>query len=148
MSSKCANKEAAWEFLRQFFSESYQNRNTWRLPTNIKAFENKLKEAMTPQYLTDANGNPVLDENGDKMEIDYGSWSWGGITVQYHPLTQERADQIRQLIDTTTKTSGYDEDIYNIVTEGAAPYFDGQRSAQEVAKQIQSKATLYINEQR
>ncbi len=148
MSSKCSNKEAAWEFLRQFFSESYQDKNTWRLPTNINSFEKKLKSAMTPSYVTDSNGNPVLDENGDKIEIDYGSWSWGGVTVQYHPMTQAEADQVRQLIETTSKTNSFDEEIYNIVLEGAAPFFDGQRSAQEVAKQIQSKAMLYVNEQR
>jgi hypothetical protein len=32
--------------------------------------------------------------------------------------------------------------------EGAAPFFAGQRSAQEAAKLIQSKAVLYVNEQR
>ena len=55
---------------------------------------------------------------------------------------------MRELIDTTTKLYKYDEDIYNIVVEGAAPFFDGQRSAQDVAKQIQSKAMIYVNEQR
>ena len=148
MSSKSANKEAAWEFLRQFFTEEYQTANTWCLPSNVKAFEKKLHEAMTPQYMTDGNGNPILDENGNKVEVDYGSWSSGGLTVEYHPMTQAMADQVWELVNTTTKTASYDEEIYNIVAEGAAPFFDGQRSAQEVAKQIQSKATLYVNEQR
>ena len=35
-----------------------------------------------------------------------------------------------------------------LITEGAAPFFAGQRSAEEAAKLIQSKAVLYVNEQR
>ena len=42
----------------------------------------------------------------------------------------------------------YDESIISIVTEQAAAYFSGQKSAQEVAKLIQSKASIYINEQK
>ena len=38
--------------------------------------------------------------------------------------------------------------IMDIVTEQAAAYFSGQKSAEEVAKLIQSKANIYINEQR
>ena len=42
----------------------------------------------------------------------------------------------------------YDMSIADIVTEQAAAYFSGQKSAEEVAKLIQSKANIYINEQR
>jgi hypothetical protein len=35
-----------------------------------------------------------------------------------------------------------------IITEGAAPFFAGQRGAGEAARMIQSKAALYVNEQK
>ena len=41
-----------------------------------------------------------------------------------------------------------DDSMKAIITEGAAPFFAGQRSAEEAAKLIQSKAVLYVNEQR
>ena len=41
-----------------------------------------------------------------------------------------------------------DQSIIDIVLEEAAAYFAGQKSAQDVAKLIQSKANIYINEQR
>ena len=148
MSSRCADKDAAWEFLRIFFTRSYQERNVWNLRSNREAFEKQLSDAMQPVYQTDSNGNPLLDEDGNKVEIDYGSWSWGGVEIKYHPLTAEDTALLRELIDTTTRLTTQDEDIYVIVSEGAAPFFAGQRSAQEVAKQIQSKASIYINEQR
>lgn len=42
----------------------------------------------------------------------------------------------------------YDMSILDIVTEQAQAYFAGQKSADEVAKLVQSKANIYVNEQR
>ena len=149
MSSSCANKEAAWEFLRQFFTEKYQtNGDTWGFPTNAKAFRARMEQAMEPWYQTDYNGNYVLDENGNRIEQDYGTWGGEGYEVPGGPVTQAEADQILELINSTTKVLDYDENIYKIVEEGIEPYFAGQRSAQDVAKQIQSKVMIYVNEQR
>lgn len=153
MSSKCSDKDAAWQFLRQFFTESYQAGNNyyyWGFPTNKNAFEKKLKEAMTPEYVKDENGNFVLDENGEKIEIGQGGMSvaGGSFSFSYHYLTEEEAAQLRALIASTTKAMNYDQNIYDIVQEQIAPYFDGQRSAADVAKLVQSKAILYVNESR
>ena len=40
------------------------------------------------------------------------------------------------------------DSIYNIVSEQAQAFFAGQKSAEEVARLIQSKANIYVNEQR
>ena len=42
----------------------------------------------------------------------------------------------------------YDENIYNIVNEVAGGYFNGDKTVQDTAKQIQDRVTLYVNEQR
>lgn len=153
MSSKCADKDAAWQFLRQFFTESYQageNYYYWGFPTNKNAFEKKLKEAMTPEYMTDEYGNFILDENGEKIELGSGGMSvaGGSFEFRYHTVTEEEAAQLRALIASTSKAMNYDQSIYDIVQEQIAPYFDGQRSAADVAKLVQSKASLYVNESR
>ena len=148
MSSKCANKDAAWQFLRQFFTEEYQSKRSWAFPSNKAAFDKKLTEAMTPEYEKDAEGNFILDENGEKIEVIQGSWGWGSITVEMRAINQQEADRILELINTTTKSYKSDESILEIVREEAAAFFEGQKSAEDVAKLIQSKATLYVNEQR
>ena len=38
------------------------------------------------------------------------------------------------------------EEIYSIISEEAAPYFAGQKSAEEVAKIIQSRIQIYVSE--
>ena len=149
----CANskyKDEAWQFLRMFFTEDYQsnNRYFWGFPSNINAFNKSLKAAMTPNYRKDANGNYILDENGNKIEESQGSWGWGSITVEMKALTQAQADKIVELINSTTKVSKSDEGITSIVSEQAQAYFDGQKSAEDVAKLVQSKVNIYVNEQR
>ena len=38
--------------------------------------------------------------------------------------------------------------LKDLIVESAAPYFVDQRSVEDVVKQIQSRAFLYVNEQR
>ncbi len=148
MSSKCENKDAAWAFLRTFFTEEYQE-DQYNLPTNRNVFEKQLEEAMTPQYQKDAEGNYLLNEEGERIPIVQMTWvNQDGQEFQFYALSQEQADELTELIETTTKRADYDNDMYEIVNEQAEAYFSGQKSAQEVARLIQSKANIYVNEQR
>ena len=63
-------------------------------------------------------------------------------------LMPEQIDQLRELIASTDKKANYDSAIFDIVNEQAAAFFQGQKSAEEVAKLIQSKANIFVNEQR
>ena len=68
ISSTCADKTAAWNFMKQFLTEDYQlGSNVWNFPINQKAFDQKMKDAMTEEYQTDENGNVVKDENGNPI---------------------------------------------------------------------------------
>ena len=149
ISSSCAHPEVAWQFIRRTFTKDYQQQYGWGFPSNRAAFDERLKEAMTPEYQMDANGNYVLDENGEKIEISRGGWGWGSLQVEFHALTQAEADQIMELINNTTRVqSDGDEELLEIILQDCAPYFAGQKSLNDVVKQLQSKMNIYINEQR
>lgn len=147
MSSTCSNKEAAWQFIRTFMTEKYQN-DCYYLPTNKNVFEKQLKDAMVVEYQKDPNGNYLLDENGERIPVSKGSVSDGINTYEVYATTEEEAQQLREVTATTTKMMNLDQSIMDIVSEQAAAYFSGQKTAEEVAKLIQSKASIYINEQR
>ena len=68
--------------------------------------------------------------------------------VEIYALEPEQVQQIRELIESTTKAADYNQEILQIVEEQAAPFFAGQKSAEEVARLVQSKANIYVNEQR
>jgi len=146
--SKSQYKDAAWEFLRTLMTAEYQQEYTWSFPTNRVAFDKKLADAMTPIYRKDENGNFVLDENGEKIEESRGSWGWGSLIVDMKALTQEEADKIMQLVETTDKVDNYDEELMNMITSESEAFFAGQKSAEEIGRLLQSKMSIYINEQR
>lgn len=147
MSSTCKDKDAAWQFLRVFLTEDYQD-EIYGIPTNMKSFEKQLTRAMEQDYEQDANGNYLLDENGERIPISRGMVYDGISYKEIYATTPEQARQIREAISTATRLMDYDSSIIDIVLEQAEPFFAGQKSAEETAKLIQSKANIYVNEQR
>ena len=148
MSRSCADKDAAWEFFRSMLTESGQT-NQYNIPSNRNVFNKQLKDFMTPRYRKDADGNILLDENGEKIEESRGGWiDDSGVEHHIYAMTQEQADEVLSIIETCTKVASYDTSIYDIVNEQAQAFFAGQKSVDEVARLIQSKANIYVNEQR
>ena len=148
MSKTCADKEAAWEFFRSMLTESGQA-SQYNIPSNRNVFNKQLEDFMTPRYRKDANGNILLDENGEKIEESRGGWIDGsGVEHNIYAMTQEQADEVLSIIETCTKVASYDTSIYDIVNEQAQAFFADQKSIDEVARLIQSKANIYVNEQR
>ena len=140
MSRSCADKDAAWEFFRSMLTESGQT-NQYNIPSNRNVFNKQLEE--------DADGNILLDENGEKIEESRGGWiDDSGVEHHIYAMTQEQADEVLSIIETCTKVASYDTSIYDIVNEQAQAFFAGQKSVDEVARLIQSKANIYVNEQR
>lgn len=148
MSAKCSDKDAAWAFLRTVLSGDYQQ-NLWGLPINVNAFNKKLKEAMTPEYQKDAEGNYLLDDEGERIELSRGGIGMADGTVyNFYAMTQEQADKLLEAIDTTTRVMNANDSLLSIIIEEAQAFFAGQKSAEEVARLTQSKVNIYVNEQR
>ena len=148
MSKNCADKDAAWEFLRSMLTESGQT-GQYNIPSNRNVFNKQLEDFMTPRYRKDADGNILLDENGEKIEESRGAWiDDSGVEHHIYAMTQEQADEVLAIIETCTKVASYDTSIYDIVNEQAQAFFADQKSVDEVARLIQSKANIYVNEQR
>ena len=150
MSSKSEYKDEVWKFLRTFMTKEYQEENVWSLSSRKDIFDEKAEEAMTIQYQEDAEGNAILDDEGNKIPIPrYGRWNEEtGETEEVYAIDPEQIDQLRELIASTDRKANYDSDIFEIVSQEAAAFFQGQKSAEDVAKLIQSKANIFVNEQR
>ena len=150
ISSACREQDAAWSFVRKLFTADYQrNRMYYGLPSNAAVFNERLKDVMTVSYQTDENGQPLLDENGEKI-VEPKATYWGNDGEQYtiDVMTQAQADQVMALYNSIHELNGSNDAIYNIVTEEAGAYFAGQRSLDDVAAIIQNRVGLYVAEQK
>ena len=138
MSAKSAKKEGVWEFLRSFLTDEYQ-KDIYGFPLSIKRLEEMKKEATQKPY--------YLDEDGNKVEYDE-TWYVGDVEINIDPMTEQEAEEFVEELYTFSQPYKTDEALFDIIQEEAAAYFTGQKSAQDVASIIQSRAQLYVNENR
>ena len=150
ISAACQDVDAAWSFVRKLFTADYQrDRMYYGLPSNAEVFNERLQDVMTVSYQTDENGQPLLDENGEKLVDPKATyWSNDGQEYTIDAMSQEQADQVMALYNSIHTMNGSNDAIYNIVTEEAGAYFAGQRSLDDVASIIQNRVGLYVAEQK
>lgn len=153
MSTACKDKEGAWLFMRESIlpqsnpEDEYFYFNGWGFPVNKQDFDRMALQYMTPRYILDETGSPMLDENGQPMEESQGGIGWGdGQMLELYATSQEEYDQIMALYGAIDSIYRYDEKIYTIVLDVAQRYFNEDITSQEAAEQIQSRVKLYVNE--
>ena len=123
------NKEAAWEFLKYFFTEEAQKalESKYQSPVLTSVFEEQIEKALN------------LDPNvGGSMLFDIS-----GYPTQ---ISAEMAEGYRDLIYGMNSLGSYDYEIRDIVLEEAAPYFYDQKSADDVIALIQNRVQTLVDE--
>ncbi len=143
MHASSKNKEGVWEFIRFNLTEKRQE-NMWTanagFPILKSALDKVLAEAMEDEYYEDEDGNKKLTSKS--------TWTTGDFTVEVYAATKEQVDRIREMIDTAQPGKIMEEKLYDIIREEAQAYFDGQKSAEDVAALIQNRVQTYLDETR
>lgn len=130
--STCPDKERAWEVLKAFVSGESMN-------------------------IYEHQGYPIFDD-AFETALDDEMYIWNGGTertdAEYfeddsdvYPLTQEERDNLEDYIRHCQTYMMLDDDVETIVMEEAEMYFSGDRSAEDTAKMIQSRAQIMLSEQ-
>lgn len=146
ITSKSAHKEGAWAFIEYFLSDCQDSMYINGLSAKADKLEEQFKEAMTPEYKKDSKGEYIKDENGELIEIPKSTWTYDSWETEIYAATQEEVDEIKELVNAAKLYDMNDEEILAIVSEEVAPYFKGQKSAQDVAKVIQSRVSIFVSE--
>lgn len=136
ISSKCRNKEAAWQFLKYFLTEDYQQKIDGYIPLSKIAFEKLLDTAENSHYINE-NEEIIISKNtdlSDNKKIDLGS------------LSKAEAIEFKHFVETTSSSYYENAKIASIISEEANYYFNGEKSAEDVAAIVQSKVSLYLSE--
>ena len=61
-------------------------------------------------------------------------------------ISEKDIDELNSLIEAATTTMSYDTSILDVITEEAAAYFAGDRSEDDVLKNIQNRCDLIVKE--
>lgn len=131
MSSVSKNKEAVWEFLRTFVLEDTQ-KNTYLggMPATKAGI----------QHSIDAyKRNCERSSSGTYMGLSF--------SVDFTMNPEYSVPRFLALLESLDKVTRPDSTINEIVLEEASAFFDGARTAEEAARIIQERASIYISEQ-
>ena len=145
ISSKTEYKDVAWSFIENVLAAEHDMYG-WGFPSRKENLEKMFEEACKPDYQYDENGEIAKDAAGNPIEHPKTSWGYDNWNVDIYAASQEEIDGVRALIEIARPLSSESEEIYSIITEEAAPYFSGQKSAEETAKIIQSRVQIYVSE--
>jgi ABC-type glycerol-3-phosphate transport system substrate-binding protein len=138
ISATSTHSEGAWAFISSLLTEDAMESYYYGLPLRISSFDEKMKDEMEV--------STYVDENGVTQKVSKGAWSYEDIMIEYYGATQDEVDELKRVISSATGVVSVDEQITNIITEETQAFFEGQKSAEEVASVIQSRAKIYLAE--
>lgn len=139
ISSKSPCKEGAWEFVKYFISDEYQDGITSGFPVKISSLEKNLEKAKQKKTASDGQGE--IPESDDIYWIN-------GAEMKLNPLSDQDGDEIMKLIKSIDAIYTSESKIEEIINEEAAGFYSGQKTAADVANVIQSRVQIYVDENR
>lgn len=146
LSTSCSDPDAAWRFLRRFFTEEYQEKYCY-FPVNINAFNRGLNDAMAFEYIYDKNGKISRDpKTGKALIISIDMLYRSDFSPVYiYPLTESKAEKLVDLMTSACILEKDNQDVCCLVAESVAPYFAGEMNAYEAADAAQKAVSRYLS---
>ncbi len=137
ISSKCKYPDSAWNIIKKYISKDYQSDIDYGIPALMSRFDELAEESKQNPY--------YLDENGENVEYT-DSYYINDVSIEIQPSTDAVIDKVKNFIKSVDKSYLNIEEINTIITEEAEAFFEGQKTVDEVASIIQSRASIYISE--
>lgn len=152
ISAKSKHKEAAWAFVELLLTGWENPPKSYAALVGTKGFPTEL--GTRERYFAKVTENPyrigedgeIRMEGGEPERYAYHILSSRGMLVFFYTPLPEETDLICTLLDSSTTARG-GRQISSIVTQEAKEYFNGQKSAADVAALIQNLVSIYLEEQ-
>lgn len=144
ISEKCEYKEGAWSFLQRLYTYKFQKENGGTalngFPVRSDAMDKKIEYAMATKPYTDDDGTKVTP-------VTNYSYNYGGFKITLKPYTKKQMDTFRSILGRIGKETNFgSSEISKIIEEETKPVYAGDKTAKEAAGIIQSRVSIYVNE--
>nr|WP_300792044.1 extracellular solute-binding protein [uncultured Acetatifactor sp.] len=152
ISAKSKHKEEAWAFVELLLTGWENPPKSYGALVGTKGFPTEL--GTRERYFAKVSENPyrigedgeIIMEGGKPMRYAYHTASSRTMQVFFYTPLPEETDLICTLLDSSTTDRG-GRQISSIVAQEAASYFNGQKTAADVAALIQNRVSMYLAEQ-
>lgn len=134
MNAASEKKEGAWAFLEYLLSGEVQGELAkTEFPARQDVLEAVIQEAIDFEPPENYRGSTHNVYTGEKIK-------------GYRPFTEEDGQAVLEMVEHVYRFSVMGADISYILLEEVKYYFDGDKSAKEVAGLIQNRIQLYLDE--
>lgn len=143
----------AWEAIKRILSDEYQNRfsgdrnedgsggRSYQFPLNKNIIKKRMVNDILPYYYT------YTDENGETVKEEYNNTYWiADAEVTLRKSTEEDVERLLEVLSGASVVYTDNSKIIDIIMQDAAAYFNGEKSADEVANIINSRIQIYVSE--
>lgn len=140
INSASKNKDGAWEFMRFLFSEEIQLSESSHVPPVRKDSLDTWLEAQLEEARSKTSGQWEKDANGEDIWAVYPS------PDEYN--TEEKAAEFKRELEEARAFPLRTGQILKFIQEEAEDYFNGSKTAAEVARVIEKRVQVYLDENR
>jgi len=138
ITESCAEKEAAWEFVKDYISHpEYIDYPVFPVLSDL--LEEYLESSKTCEMEVD-------NETGGMVKLPNASYDDYGARYVVYEADDSDIEAVYNIINNACRKEEYHLDILAIIEEEASAYLAGGKSVDEVAKIIQSRVQLYLDE--
>ena len=140
ISATSSHQQEAWDFIRFLFTEEQQlkfSESSSGMPLNRLAFAEKIDQQYESyqQYKKEMQEGQASDAKS--------SYCYGGFD---YDMTPEMKEDMVKLMEKVANVHCFDSRVEAIINEEVAAYFQNQRSAEDVCKNIQNRAKQLVQE--
>lgn len=135
IAEKSPNKEGAWEFVRTMLLSEYQDCIA-QFPVRKDSLDKYAAAAM--KHDPDRVNQAIVMMGGMALT--------SGVGAEIGEPKQEDIDRMNDIIASANGIMSYNGSVLEIITEEAASYFSGSKSAEDAASLIQTRVQLYLDE--
>jgi multiple sugar transport system substrate-binding protein len=144
INDKSKNKQEAWEFMKFALSDEIQTDRSMRgMPVSKSAFH-QLQTAMKDPNALGKDGIIIPDGGQGKDGGKKGTVNGKELTLK--PPTEAEIAKLETFMTGINSVQETDNKLVGLIFDEVAPFMNGQKSAEEVAKAVQSKVNTYLNE--
>lgn len=128
-------QDLAWELIKAYLTFDYVSSEVLfeNFSVNIETFDQEVHLQM--------------ERNNKSYERILKTWDAASMKGQLALITEEDIEDVKELIRSVSHTFSTDSAIMDVISEEAAAYFAGDRTAEEVLKNIENRASMVVKEQ-
>lgn len=126
ISSSCAHPEAAWQFINE------QLKIDTSMPLGFSVVDELLRESL---------------QNDMELQNSYGDIGGiNGVDIEYPEITQKDIDELYNILLSIDKIPVRNEAVIEICNEVLQGFYDGTKTPEQTAEELQERVSLYLKE--